>query len=81
MFRPKWIAALLPALLLPLLALARADIPKPLTETDLVKLIELQIDDQAVVARLEKGGVSFKVDAAAVGRLEKAGASAPDEKV
>lgn len=75
MFRPKLLAALLPALLLPLLALARSDNPKPLTEADLVKLIELQIDDKAVVARLEKGGVSFPVDAAAVERLKKAGAS------
>jgi hypothetical protein len=76
MFRPKLLAGLLPALLFSLLALARADSPKPLSEADLVKLIELQIDDQAVVARLEKGGVSFKVDSAAVTRLEKAGASA-----
>jgi hypothetical protein len=75
MFRPKLLAALLPVLLLPLLALARADNPKPLTEADLIKLIELQIDDKAIVARLEKGGLSFTVDAAAVERLEKAGGS------
>jgi hypothetical protein len=75
MFRPNLLAALLPVLLLPLPALARADNPKPLTEADLVKLIELQIDDKAVVERLEKGGVSFPVDTAAVERLKKAGAS------
>jgi hypothetical protein len=75
MFRPKLLTALLPVLLLPLLVLAHSDNPKPLTEADLVKLIELQIDDKAVVARLEKGGVSFSVDDAAVERLKKAGAS------
>lgn len=48
---------------------------KPLTEKDLTSLIELGIDDDAVVARIKKGGVEFKPDDAALGRLKKAGAS------
>jgi hypothetical protein len=65
------------ALALPLLALlmARADGPRPLSEADLLKLVELQISDQAIVARVEKAGVGFRVDDAVVGRLKKAGAS------
>jgi len=48
---------------------------KPLAEKDLQSLIQLQIDDAAIVAKLQKGGVSFAVDEAAIARLKTAGAS------
>jgi WD40 repeat protein len=62
---------------LPLLALliARADDPKPLSEADLLKLIGVQASDQAVVARVEKARVNFKLDDALIECLKKAGAS------
>jgi WD40 repeat protein len=62
---------------LPLLALltARADGPRPLSEADLLKLVELQISDRAIIARMDRGGVDFKVDDAVLERLRKAGAS------
>ena len=50
--------------------------PRPLSEADLLKLVELQISDQAVIDRLHAGGgVGFQVDAEVVSRLRKAGAS------
>ncbi|HEX6987092.1 MAG TPA: vWA domain-containing protein, partial [Planctomycetaceae bacterium] len=48
---------------------------KPLGEEDLVKLLELQVGDDAVVGRIEKGGLGFAVDEAALDRLRTAGAS------
>jgi len=48
---------------------------KPLGEKDLLSLIQLQIDDAAIVAKLQKGGVSFVSDDATLGRLKAAGAS------
>src|SRR5262245_36166972 len=49
---------------------------KALTEADILKLIELQIDDDAIIARLDRGGLgTLKVDAALQARLTKAGAS------
>src|SRR5262245_59395628 len=48
---------------------------KPLGEADVLKLIELQIDDDAIVARVERGGLGFKADEAALGRVRGAGAS------
>lgn len=56
----------------------RADTPpaKQLGEADVLKLVELQIDDQAVIDRLKAGGgVAFKVDDAVIDGLKKAGAS------
>src|SRR5262245_22363922 len=49
--------------------------PKPLTEADVLKLIELQRQTQMILARLKKAGVGFKVDDAVIERLRKAGAS------
>jgi WD40 repeat protein len=65
------------AVVIPLLGLlvARADGPKPLSEADLLKLIELQIREKAIIARVEKAGVDFKMDDAVIERLKKAGAS------
>jgi WD40 repeat protein len=57
------------------LAAAWAADPAPLSEADLLKLVELQISDPAVITRVEKAGVSFKVDDAVIERLKKAGAS------
>jgi hypothetical protein len=48
---------------------------RPLTEADLSKLVELQIDDAAIAAKLKAEGVGFAVDGPAVERLKKAGAS------
>ncbi|HVS35833.1 MAG TPA: hypothetical protein VMS17_09645 [Gemmataceae bacterium] len=49
--------------------------PKPLTEADVLKLVELAIDDQAVIDRMKKGGLDFQVDDGVIDRLRKAGAS------
>ncbi len=48
---------------------------KPLSEAEVLRLIELQKEEGATLARLEKAGVDFKVDAALLERLKKAGAS------
>lgn len=48
---------------------------KPLAEKDIVSLIELQIDEAAIVGKLQKGGLSFSVDDAALARLKDAGAT------
>jgi hypothetical protein len=50
--------------------------PRPLSEADLLKLIELQVEDPCIVRRLDlAGGPGFKVDPAVLERLRKAGAS------
>jgi hypothetical protein len=48
---------------------------KPLGEADVLKLVELQIDDGCIIGRVQKTGPDFKVDEAVVARLRKAGAS------
>jgi hypothetical protein len=48
---------------------------KPLSEQDVQKLIELQIDDDTIVAKLEKDGAGFAPEAEALKRLKAAGAS------
>jgi hypothetical protein len=55
---------------------ARADTPRPLSEADLLKLVELMLDDDVIVARVEKVGVSFTVDDGAIERLRQGKASA-----
>ena len=47
----------------------------PLAEEAIVSLIELQIDDEAIVARVKKAGLAFAPDDAALKRLADAGAS------
>jgi len=47
----------------------------PLAEAAIVSLIELQIDDEAIVARVKKAGLAFAPDDAALKRLADAGAS------
>lgn len=49
---------------------------RPLSEADLIKLIELQPDEQVVLERVKKHGIDFTVDDAALERLKKAGAPA-----
>jgi hypothetical protein len=49
--------------------------PKPLSEADVLKLVELQIDDGCIIGRVQKTGPDFKVDEVVVARLRKAGAS------
>jgi hypothetical protein len=48
---------------------------KPLSEVDLTSLAGLGIDDSAIIARVQKGGVSFPVDDAVIQRLKDAGVS------
>src|SRR5262249_7570846 len=76
MSRTKPVLAL--TLILVLAPAARpADGDKPkLTESDVLKLIEIQIDDTCIIARSQQGGgPGFDVDDAVIGRLKKAGAS------
>ena len=69
-------ATVLGAALLTAAALAEPAKPKPLGEADVLKLVELAIDDQAVIDRIKSGGgVDFKVDKDVLDRLRKAGAS------
>jgi HEAT repeat protein len=49
--------------------------PKPVSEADVLKLIELQRQTEAILARLSKAGVDFPVTDAVLERLRKAGAS------
>jgi Mg-chelatase subunit ChlD len=56
-------------------AVAYAANDKPVAEKDLVSLIELEIGDEAIVAKIQKGGLSFKVDDEILERLKEAGAS------
>src|SRR5262249_45643893 len=50
--------------------------PKPLTEADVLKLIELQMEDGCIVARIQRGGgPAFQLDSATEKRLRGAGAS------
>ncbi len=65
-----WLAAVGPATRLA----AAAD--QPLAETALRSLVELKIDDEAVIARIRKAGLAFAPDEAALKRLTDAGASA-----
>jgi hypothetical protein len=59
-----------------LAGIAGADGAKPLTEADVLKLIELGLDDDTVVATLAKRGLSFTPDEDALERLKKGGVSA-----
>jgi WD40 repeat protein len=77
MERPRHLFVVTLALATQLLVLlsAWADSPRQLNEADLLKLVELQISDQAIIARVEQAGLEFKVDDAVIERLKKAGAS------
>jgi Mg-chelatase subunit ChlD len=48
---------------------------RPLSEESLAKLVELQIDDDVIVAKLKGQGLSFTADPSALDRLRKLGAS------
>lgn len=54
-------------------SMARAE--KPLAEKSIIELIELQIDEDAILARIKKAGLAFTADEAALKRLSEAGAS------
>lgn len=45
---------------------------KPLTEADLIALIGKQTDDRAILSRIEKQRLAFKLDAATLERLKEA---------
>src|SRR5262245_20949030 len=71
--------ALVPAILLTMLAVSRAQqssaAQAALSEADLLKLVELQVRDRVILAKVEKVGISFPADADAIERLKKAGTS------
>src|SRR4051794_13725007 len=67
--------ALLFALVLATCPSAPAQQARPLGEADLIKLVELQVGDEAVVARVEKSGVAFPVGTEVLERLRRAGVS------
>ncbi|HEV3021692.1 MAG TPA: VWA domain-containing protein [Pirellulales bacterium] len=48
---------------------------RPLKEDDLVKLVELGIDDDTIAGKIATSGIGFAPDAAALDRLKNAGAS------
>jgi WD40 repeat protein len=73
--RQMLVVALALAVAVLALRVVRAADPAPLSEADLLKLVELQISDQAIIARVEKAGVNFKVNDGVIERLKKAGAS------
>lgn len=54
---------------------AAADPPKPLSEVDVLKLVELKIPDEVIAKRVAEGGVDFPAGDDVVARLKKAGAS------
>jgi hypothetical protein len=54
-----------------------ADKAKKLSEADVLKLVQLLDDEDAVAARVRKAGVDFKADEAALARLKKASVPAP----
>jgi hypothetical protein len=54
--------------------LCGADLRK-LKEADVLKLIELQIRDDAIIERIEQTGLAFKVDDAMLERFRRAGAA------
>jgi hypothetical protein len=56
---------------------SRAEDPKakPVSEADIVKLIDLGVEEDAIIARINKGGVAFKPTEEVLARLKKAGAS------
>jgi hypothetical protein len=69
-------AVSLASLLLLLVVVTRlsAQEQKPLTEEEVVQLVD-QYKDKAVIGRLEKQGIAFTVDEAVMDRFKKAGAS------
>jgi WD40 repeat protein len=73
--RQMFVVALALAVAVLALRVVWAADPARLSEADLLKLVELQISDQAIIARVEKAGLDFKVNEAVIERLKKAGAS------
>jgi|SoiMethySBSTD1v2_1073268.scaffolds.fasta_scaffold458854_2 hypothetical protein len=70
----RFIVVALVAAVLGSAPVAAAD-PKPLTEVDVLKLVELKIPDDVITKRVGESGVDFSADEATFGRLKKAGAS------
>jgi hypothetical protein len=68
-----WLLGALLFLTIPAGVPARGD--QPLREVNLTQLIALQIDDDAIVAKIQKSGLGFVADGPTVDRLTKAGAS------
>jgi hypothetical protein len=54
---------------------SHAQTPRKLKETDVLKLIEYQIRDDAIIERIDKSGVDFQVTDATLERFRRAGAS------
>ncbi len=74
-FRKAISSAIFLVLVAAVSAPARGQGNTPLSEANLTKLIELQIDDDVIAAKLKKAGLGFVADEAAIGRLKKSGAT------
>src|SRR4051794_20763157 len=55
--------------------LALGQAAKPVSEQDIIAMIGLGLDDQAIVARIKKGSLAFEPGDAALQKLNAAGAS------
>ncbi|MEX0727099.1 MAG: VWA domain-containing protein [Planctomycetaceae bacterium] len=71
--RPFYVALFLVWLIVTGRSATAAD--RPLAEEAIISLVELEIDDEAIIARIKKAGLAFAPDDAALGRLTEAGAS------
>ena len=54
---------------------ARPESPKPVSERQILELVELKIPDNVIAQRVADGGVEFPADEEVFARLKKAGAS------
>lgn len=66
---------IIPVTLLATLTTGWAQANRPLTEENLTTLIQLRIDDDDIMTKLKREGITFVVDDATIDRLKKAGAS------
>src|SRR5688572_4985552 len=59
-----------------LVTFAAAQTPaKPVSEQDVVSMLGLGLDAEAIVARMKKGGIAFEPNDAALAKLKAAGAA------
>lgn len=51
--------------------------PRPLTQDDLITLVETGLDDDTIVTKLQQAGIGFPVDDMVIAKLKEVGASDP----